>query len=86
MHEAEKAKFYGQEERDKHALAVGKIVLAWSEFQEVLGELYAGLFGKDGRVKALSEWQALKSDRSSANCFARSRPRNWLLMKKPKKS
>jgi flagellar biosynthesis chaperone FliJ len=62
MTEAEKATYYGLAELDKHALAVGRIVLAWSEFQEVLGQVYAGLFGKKGWAKALTNWQALKSD------------------------
>jgi Na+-translocating ferredoxin:NAD+ oxidoreductase RnfG subunit len=82
MTEAEK--FYGQADRDKHALAVGRIVLAWSEFQEVLGQLYAGLFGKEGWVKALTEWQAQKSDHQQRQLLRKVVPDNLAMDEKTK--
>src|SRR5260370_20629115 len=47
MSVSEKPKFYGQELRDAHALAIGKIVMAWNEYHETLGEIYAEICGRD---------------------------------------
>ena len=35
--------FFGQESRDAHALAIGKIAIAWNEYHEALSEIYAEL-------------------------------------------
>ncbi|MCK1639112.1 hypothetical protein IVA95_16245 [Bradyrhizobium sp. 157] len=60
----ETRKFHGQDERDAHALAVGKIALAWNEFHETLGELFARLFVKHHHATALAIWHCLDSDRT----------------------
>jgi hypothetical protein len=51
-------------ERDAHALAVGKIVLAWNEFHEMLGEIFANLLGATHWEQGLVTWHALESDRA----------------------
>lgn len=64
-------KWLGQEGRDAHALAVGKIVLAWNEYQETLGLLFAVLFQpKDQYALALAAWQALNNDRAQRSMLA----------------
>lgn len=49
---------------DDHALAIGRIAIAWNELQESLAELFAGLFGKRRWRYALTAWQALTNDRA----------------------
>lgn len=50
--------------RDVHALAIGKIALAWNEYHELLGELFASLFTKSHYSTALAIWHCLDSDRT----------------------
>jgi hypothetical protein len=45
-----------------HALAIGKIALAWNAFQETLAELYANLFEESDYPLAVASWQSLVSD------------------------
>jgi hypothetical protein len=58
----DKPEFYGQRLRDAHALAIGKIVMAWNEYQEKLGEIYAELHGHERWRSSLVEWHAVKND------------------------
>lgn len=50
--------------RDKHALAIGKIAVAWNEYHELLGELFAGMFTRSHWETSLSLWHCLDSDRT----------------------
>jgi hypothetical protein len=50
--------------RDKHALAIGKIAIAWNEYHELLGELFAGMFTRSHWETSLSLWHCLDSDRT----------------------
>lgn len=47
----------------KHALAVGRLTLAWNSLHEQLGKLFWTITGGDSAV-VLSAWHSLKSDRS----------------------
>src|SRR5436190_23951904 len=51
-----------QANRDAHALAVGRIVLEWAEYHELLGEVYATLAGD--WAQALERWHNIRSDRA----------------------
>ncbi len=53
---------HGQAAKDAHALAIGKIVMAWNEFHECLGEMYAEICGRDNWQASLAEWHSLRSD------------------------
>jgi len=53
-----------QELRDTHALAIGRIVIAWNEFQENLGQIFASLFDRADYRSALVAWHALENDRA----------------------
>jgi hypothetical protein len=53
-----------QDNRDAHALAIGKIAVAWNEYHELLGELFAGLFTHSHYETTLAIWQCLDSDRT----------------------
>jgi hypothetical protein len=55
-------KWRAQELHDAHALAIGRLVIAWNNFQEQLAELFARLFGKERWDEALAAWQALVND------------------------
>jgi hypothetical protein len=57
-------KFYGQDLRDAHALAIGKIVMAWNEYQDHLGQMFAQMFGRRNWVLGLVAWNALENDRA----------------------
>src|SRR5262249_25924983 len=88
---------YPDELRDKHALAIGKIAIAWNEYHEILGELFANLFTLSHYEETLAIWQCLDSDRTqrkllraAAETFLRKRSRldktgleelTWLLNK-----
>lgn len=61
---SDEPKFHGQDNKDAHALAIGKIALAWNEFHETLGELFARLFVKFHHATALAIWHCLDSDRT----------------------
>ena len=56
--------WHAQEVHDAHALAIGRIVIAWNEFQEALGELFASIFGRKLWKESLFAWQALENDRA----------------------
>jgi hypothetical protein len=58
----DKEEFYGERLRNEHALAIGKIVMAWNEYQEKLGEIYAELCGRELWRSSLTEWHAVKND------------------------
>ena len=62
MSAGEKPKFYGQELRDAHALAIGKIVMAWNEYHETLGEIYAEICGRDKWSASLDDWHSVRND------------------------
>ena len=47
---------------EKHAIAVGKIAMAWNNLQEILGELFADLFARSEWHKAIAAWHSLTSD------------------------
>jgi hypothetical protein len=53
-----------QDLRDAHALAIGRIVIAWNEFQEDLGLIFARLFHRTDYRSALAAWHALENDRA----------------------
>jgi len=57
--------FHGQAERDAHALAIGKIAMAWNEYHSILGELYSDLFthGRNWQL-ALAAWHSIPSDKT----------------------
>jgi hypothetical protein len=50
--------------RDAHALAIGKIAIAWNEYHELLGKLFAGLFTLSHYETTLAIWQCFDSDRT----------------------
>jgi hypothetical protein len=50
--------------REEHALAIGKIAMAWNEFHELLGVLFASLFTKSHYVTTLAIWHCLDNDRT----------------------
>src|SRR3954470_20045175 len=64
MNNVTKPKYHGQDDWDAHALAIGKIVMAWNQYQEMLGEIFAGLFGRRDWRLALAAWHALDNDRA----------------------
>jgi hypothetical protein len=55
-------KFYGQGLRDAHALAIGKIVMAWNEYHETLGEIYAEICGREKWSASLDDWHSDRND------------------------
>jgi hypothetical protein len=55
-------KYHGQDLKDAHALAIGKIVMAWNEYHEMLGETYGEICGRANWQASLIEWQSIKSD------------------------
>jgi hypothetical protein len=55
-------KYHGQENKDAIALAIGKIVMAWNEFHEALGELYAAIGGRQKWHQSLDEWHSIRAD------------------------
>jgi hypothetical protein len=63
-------KYHSQEIREAHALAIGKIVMAWNEYHEILGQIFAKLFGARNWAAALSAWQALENDRAQRSMLA----------------
>jgi hypothetical protein len=50
-----------------HERAIGKIVIAWNEFQQELAQLFGSLFGRRGWPLALTAWHALDNDRAQRN-------------------
>jgi hypothetical protein len=50
--------------RDAHALAIGKIAMAWNEYHELLGGLFSGLFTKSHYTTTLAIWHCLDNDRT----------------------
>jgi hypothetical protein len=56
--------FHGQAAREAHALAIGKVVMAWNEYQELLAEIFASFFDPGHWGLSLTAWHALNSDRS----------------------
>jgi hypothetical protein len=52
------------EDADAHALAIGKIAMAWNEYHELLGDLFASLFTKSHYNTTLAIWHCLDSDRT----------------------
>jgi hypothetical protein len=40
--------------KDNHALAIGKIVMAWNEYHEIFGEIFADLFTKSHQQTSLA--------------------------------
>jgi len=55
-------KFHGQELKDKHAVAIGRIAMAWNELHENLAEFFGQLFEEADYGLALTSWHALVSD------------------------
>jgi hypothetical protein len=67
-----------------HENAIGKIVIAWNDYQEILGQMFAKLFGRKPWALALSAWHSLDSDRSQrrmllAVAHAKLKPKDVLL-------
>lgn len=56
--------------RDAHDLAIGRIVTAWNEYQEELGELYGNLFSRRDWKLAMASWHALENDRAQRAMLA----------------
>ena len=52
------SEYYGQEQREAYQLAIGKIVWAWTEYHEMLAELYATLRGRERWSESLTDWHA----------------------------
>jgi hypothetical protein len=52
------------EVKDAHALAIGKIAMAWNEYHELLGNLFASLFTKSHYTTILAIWHCLDNDRT----------------------
>ncbi len=50
--------------RDVYALAIGRIAIAWNEYHEQLGYLFARFFTKSHYNTALAIWHCLDSDRT----------------------
>jgi hypothetical protein len=63
-----------QEEVDKlnqdYERAIGRIVIAWNEYQEQLGMIFGKLFGRRQWALSLSAWHALESDRAQRSMLA----------------
>jgi hypothetical protein len=55
-------KYHGQDLKDAHALAIGKIVMAWNEYHEMLGQTYGEICGRANWQDSLSEWQSISND------------------------
>lgn len=53
-----------KETTDAHALAIGKIAMAWNEYHELLGSLFANLFTRSHYTTTLAIWHCLDSDRT----------------------
>jgi hypothetical protein len=47
---------------DQHALAIGKIAMAWNSLQETLAEMFGNLFDRPMYQLALAAWHSLTSD------------------------
>ena len=47
---------------NEHALAIGRIALAWNTLQETLAEIFADLFDRKDWQLAITAWQSLTSD------------------------
>jgi len=67
-----------------HERAIGKIVVAWNEYQEQLGKLFGNLFNRRDWSLALAVWHAHDSDRAQrkmllAAARAKLKPKNPLL-------
>lgn len=67
-----------------HERAIGKIVIAWNEYQAMLAQLFGKLFGRTGWSLALAAWHALDNDRAQRNMLrvvarAKLKPNNPLL-------
>jgi hypothetical protein len=89
----DKPAFPGQKARDAHALAIGKIAMAWNEYQATLGEMYADMFTRANWNFALASWYAIPSDKTQRDMlrsvvaykFQPSSPEfselNWLISK-----
>ncbi len=50
--------------KEAHALAIGKIAMAWNEYHELLGNLFASLFTKSHYTTTLAIWHCLDNDRT----------------------
>ena len=50
----QKSNFHGQDLRDTHALAIGKIAMAWNELHEHLAEVFGKLFHEEDYSLALT--------------------------------
>lgn len=57
-------KWHAQELHDAHAVAIGRIAIAWNEFQENLGLLFESFFGDEHWAEARAAWHALDNDRA----------------------
>jgi hypothetical protein len=70
--------FYGQANREKYQLAIGKIVWAWTEYHEMLADLHARVCGKNNKNKwseALADWHAEKDDHKARQKLLRAAQR-----------
>ncbi len=56
------SKYHGQEVRDVHAVAIGRIAIAWNELHEHLAEIFGTLFEEADYGLALTAWHSLVND------------------------
>jgi hypothetical protein len=54
--------YHGQHKREAYQLAIGKIIWAWTEYHEMLAELYAHLHEKEKWSESLADWHSEKDD------------------------
>jgi len=55
---------------EAHERAIGKIAIAWNEYQTQLGELFGKLFGRKQWPLALAAWHALENERAQRAMLA----------------
>ena len=49
---------------DRHASALGRVSLVWTELHEVMGKMFARLVSRDDQTLGLAAWNALSNDRA----------------------
>jgi hypothetical protein len=50
--------------KEAHAQAIGKIVMAWNEYQDHLGQMFTKMFSRKNLELGLVTWNALVNDRA----------------------
>jgi hypothetical protein len=59
-----KPELHGQKKRDAHALAIGRIAMAWNEYNAILSEIFSDLFSNKNWRMALTAWNSIPSDKT----------------------